>query len=182
MELLDIVDKQGIPTGKTIEREIAHAQGIWHRTSHVWIVRRREGQLEVLLQQRSFEKDSHPGCFDISSAGHIPAGVDFLPSAVRELEEELGVHIEASALIFCGKRLVSFDSQFHGKPFHDRQVSNVYLLWCDQEESEFVLQKSEVASVRWMPLDDCLRGVIENSFPNCIALEELNMLQRKLAD
>lgn len=181
MELLDIVDEHGMPTGETVDRETAHAQGIRHRTSHVWLVRRRAEHIDILLQQRSFEKDSHPGCFDISSAGHIPAGVDFLPSAVRELEEELGVQAKESELILCGQRSFSFDSEFHGKPFHDKQVSNVYLLWCDQEEEDFVLQESEVASVRWMRFDDCIRGVMEHSFPNCIALEELNMLQRKLS-
>ena len=32
MELLDIVDENGIPTGKTIERKIAHSEGIRHRS------------------------------------------------------------------------------------------------------------------------------------------------------
>lgn len=40
MEILDIVDGYGNPTGKTIEREKAHEEGIMHRTSHVWLVRK----------------------------------------------------------------------------------------------------------------------------------------------
>lgn len=178
MERLDIVDNRGIPTGKTIDRETAHALGIRHRTSHVWIARKRNGHTEILLQQRSVEKDSHPGCYDISSAGHIPAGVDFIPSALRELEEELGGHAQASELILCGQRVFTFDSVFHGKPFHDNQVSNIYLLWHDCEEQDFVLQRSEVASVRWMPFDVCLHGVLENRFPHCIYPEELYLLQK----
>ena len=47
--------------------------------------------MELLLQKRSQQKDSYPGCYDISSAGHSPAGVDFIPSALRELKEELGL-------------------------------------------------------------------------------------------
>ena len=39
MELLDVVDENGIPTGETVERSIAHAKGIRHRTSHVWLLR-----------------------------------------------------------------------------------------------------------------------------------------------
>ena len=72
MELLDIVDENGIPTGAVIDRETAHREGIRHRTAHLWLLRRREGQVQVLLQKRSMEKDSYPGCYDISSAGHIP--------------------------------------------------------------------------------------------------------------
>ena len=83
MEWLDIVDENGVPTGQVVSRQEAHRLGLRHRTSHVWIVRRREGNLQVLLQKRSEEKDSYPGCYDISSAGHIPAGADFVPSALR---------------------------------------------------------------------------------------------------
>ena len=35
MEYIDIVDEQGIPTGETIERSIAHSKGIRHRTAHI---------------------------------------------------------------------------------------------------------------------------------------------------
>ena len=90
-EMLDVVDENGMPTGETVPREKAHAEGIRHRTSHVWLLRARSGEIQVLLQKRCETKDSWPGCYDISSAGHIPAGVDFLPSAIRELQEELGV-------------------------------------------------------------------------------------------
>ena len=80
-EILDIVDDNGQPTGEVIDRVTAHREGILHRTSHVWLVRIKDGRQQVLLQKRSEEKDSYPGCYDISSAGHIPAGVDFVPSA-----------------------------------------------------------------------------------------------------
>ena len=39
MELFDIVDENGIPTGKTVERNVAHKDGIRHRSEHVWIAR-----------------------------------------------------------------------------------------------------------------------------------------------
>lgn len=42
MELLDIVDENGKPTGETVERKIAHSEGIRHRTAHVWIVRKSD--------------------------------------------------------------------------------------------------------------------------------------------
>ena len=51
MEILDIVDESGSPTGETIDRETAHAKGILHRTAHVWLLRRRNGRTEVLLQK-----------------------------------------------------------------------------------------------------------------------------------
>ena len=182
MELLDIVDEQGIPTGKTIERTLAHEQGILHRTSHVWIMREKKGRIQVLLQKRSEEKDSYPGCYDISSAGHIPAGVDFLPSAIRELEEELGLSVPQEVLVYCGQRRFQFQQIFHGKPFHDNQVSNIYLLWLDKEPEEFLLQKEEVSAVRWFDFQDCMQQVEKNTIPHCIFMEELNMLVKAIRE
>ena len=68
MEIFDIVDEKGIPTGETIERTQAHEKGVRHRTAHIWIVREQDGKAQLLLQKRSAEKDSFPGRFDTSSA------------------------------------------------------------------------------------------------------------------
>ena len=69
MEIFDIVDEKGIPTGETIERTQAHEKGVRHRTAHIWIVREQDGKAQLLLQKRSAEKDSFPGRYDTSSAG-----------------------------------------------------------------------------------------------------------------
>lgn len=71
MEIFDVIDKDGNPTGETVTREQAHTEGIPHRTAHIWILRKKEGRIQVLLQKRSKNKDSFPGMFDTSSAGHI---------------------------------------------------------------------------------------------------------------
>ncbi|MBO5209695.1 MAG: NUDIX domain-containing protein [Lachnospiraceae bacterium] len=175
MEWLDIVDEYGNPTGEKVERSVAHSKGILHRTAHVWLLRRRSG-VEILLQKRSQIKDSHPGCYDISSAGHIPAGVDFIPSALRELEEELGVQAKAEDLLYCGQRKIHYENYFHGKYFIDNQISNVYVLWLDREEEQFTLQKEEVEAVRWMDFAECVKAVAENTIENCIVMEELEMI------
>lgn len=179
-EFLDIVDEDGQPTGEIIDRETAHAKGILHRTSHVWLARRKNGKIQILLQKRAKHKSSFPGCYDISSAGHIPAGDSYEISALRELEEELGVKADEKDLIYCGDRKVIWDDVFFGKPFHDRQISRVFLLWLDREESKFTLQESEVDSVLWMDFDQCYEGVQNDLFENCIVQEELEILKRAL--
>lgn len=180
MEMLDIVDEMGEPTGQVIEREKAHELGILHRTSHVWIVRYKNGKLQVLLQKRSHEKDSYPDCYDISSAGHIPAGVDFVSSALRELKEELGYEANENELIYCGKRHFEFEEVFHHKIFHDHQISNIYALWLDYDENQFVLQKEEVSQVQWFDFDECYDRVQNNTIKHCIYLEELDIVLQKI--
>lgn len=176
MELLDIVDEYGTPTGAVIEREKAHRCGIRHRTSHVWLLRQHRDAIQVLLQKRSMDKDSFPGCYDTSSAGHIPAGESFLQSARRELREELGIDVKQEELIYCGQRRFEFRDVFHGKVFWDHQISNVYVLWRDLDETEFSVQKTEVESVLWMDWDQCLDMVEHKKTPNCIWMEELYLV------
>lgn len=177
-EYLDIVDENGNPTGEIVERSVAHAQGVRHRTSHVWLVRKRNRQVQILLQKRAIQKESFPGCYDISSAGHIPAGDDYIGSAIRELQEELGITVDGSELIYCGDRNVVWDGEFRHQPFHERQVSRVFLLWLDLEEEDFHIDPNEVDSVRWIAFEECIAGVETGAFLNCIAIEELQMLYR----
>ena len=182
LEILDIVDDNGIPTGKTVDRVTAHREGIQHRTAHLWIARRRDGQIELLLQKRCMEKDSFPGCYDISSAGHIPAGMDYVPSALRELREELGVTAQAEDLIPCGLKRVTVKNEFHEHPYVDRQVCNVYLMWMDRPAEEFVVQREEIESVMWMEYQAVRKAVTENTIPNCIDIEELDMIETHFED
>jgi hypothetical protein len=46
---------------------------------------------------------------------------------------------------------------------------------------EFCLQKEELDSVRWMDLGLCIQGVKDNSFRNCIEMEELLMVRDAVA-
>ena len=55
--------------------------------------------VEILMQKRSLNKDSYPGMYDTSSAGHIPAGCEPLESALRELQEELGLDVLVHMLV-----------------------------------------------------------------------------------
>ena len=112
MEILDVVDENGNPIGETVERTVAHKTGVRHRTSHVWVVRKNNGSMEILLQKRSKNKDSHPGCLDCSSAGHIPAGVDFIPSAIRELKEELGIDAKEDEFVYCDYIVEQIDGDY----------------------------------------------------------------------
>ena len=178
MEFLDVSDENGNPTGETVERTVAHEKGILHRTSHVWVLRRRCKAVQVLLQKRCETKDSHPGCFDISSAGHIPAGSDFVPSALRELKEELGICAQENELIFCGRRRLFYEKEVHGRTFCDNQISNVYALWRDIEAEDISFQKSEIALVCWMEFNEFERKVLNNEIPHCIVAEEIEMLKQ----
>lgn len=180
MEYLDVCDMQGNPTGERVERKIAHRMGYRHRTAHVWIVRQHHGSIEVLLQKRCAHKDSFPGCYDISSAGHIPAGMDYVESALRELKEELGVTAVAEELLDCGLVHLDIETSFYGETFVDKQIAKVFLLWKNMDENEFVVQKEEIDGVMWIDFWQCIDAVRNHTIPNCMDLEELALLEKHL--
>ena len=180
MEYLDIVDENGIPTGETIERSLAHRTGVRHRTTHIWIVRKQGDRVQILLQKRSKNKDSFPGCYDISSAGHIPAGDDFAESGLRELEEELGLVIQKEELIDCGFHRVFTENEFHGIHYVDNQISKVFLLWKDIEVENLHLQEEEIESAMWMDFKECKDAVQNQTIPTCINISELELLEEHM--
>ena len=100
-ELLAVIDNESsIIKGESVSRTTAHEKGILHGASHVFIYRVSDSEsIEFLLQRRSINKDSYPGCLDISSAGHIEYGMDFLDTALKELHEELGIDVKPNELI-----------------------------------------------------------------------------------
>ena len=152
-EIFDIVDEKGQPTGETVTRSQAHAEGIRHRTAHIWVVRENGEKTEVLLQKRAMNKDSFPGRYDTSSAGHIQAGDEPLESAVRELAEELGIQADPDDLKFAGTFPIQYEKEFHGKPFKDNEIAFVYIYDEEVGIDNLTIQKEELDSVEWFDLE-----------------------------
>lgn len=181
MEIFDVVDEYGQPTGETVERTEAHARGIRHRTAHIWVVRERDGVTEVLLQKRSADKDSFPGRFDTSSSGHIHAGDEPLESALRELEEEIGISASAEQLHFAGTFRIQYEKEFYGKLFRDNEISFVYIYREPVDSSSLRLQEEEVEAVEWFGLDWVYQECRNHNPKFCVPMGGMETLRSFLA-
>ncbi len=176
MEIFDITDENGMPTGETVSRSEAHEKGIPHRTAHIWIVRKKGDDIQVLLQKRSAEKESFPGMYDTSSAGHIQAGDEPLESARRELYEELGILAGEEDLTFAGKFHIRYEKEFHGKTFRDNEVAYVYIYVKDVDIDRLILQKEEVEEVRWFNIGEVHAGCLHRDGTFCVPIDGLYMV------
>lgn len=178
MELFDILDEDGSRTGRVRERTMVHMDGDLHGTAHTWIVREREDQgYDLLLQKRAAHKDSYPGCYDISSAGHVQAGDDFRTTALRELREELGIRAEAEELEYAGVHRGYMEEMFYGRLFRDWEYSHVYVYRKPVEIHDLKLQEEEVESVMWLDLESCIQAAKDRILPNCFHLDELELVK-----
>lgn len=181
MEYFDIRTADGKVTGQVKERSQVHRDGDLHGTSHVWLVRKnKREEWEILLQKRSADKDSFPGCYDISSAGHLPAGEDYLDTAVRELWEELGVRACPNQLQLVGMHDALIHTEFYGKPWNNHELSAVYVYFCELEPEKMRIQQEEVESVLWMELRECLRKMKADNTWHCLFEDEMHMLEEFL--
>ena len=86
-EMFDVVDETNRVIGQSTRHEV-HTGKLRHRAVHVFVF---NGNGELFLQKRSRWKDAHPSKWDSSASGHLNAGDDYDETAVRELEEELGI-------------------------------------------------------------------------------------------
>ena len=180
MEIFDVCDENGCPTGETVERSLAHREGVLHRTAHVWLIREKDGRIQILLQKRSRNKDSFPGLYDTSSAGHVPAGSAVLPSALRELEEELGLRAAAEDLEYAGRFRIQYEKRFHGAPFRDNEVAWVYVCRRPVAIEALRLQEDEVEEVRWFDLEEVAAEIQTSRERFCVPAASLTLLQRYL--
>ena len=180
MEYLDIVDEQGQPTGEIVSRTLAHTEGIRHRTAHIWVIRREDEHFQVLMQKRAMNKDSFPGKYDTSSAGHIRAGDEPLASGLRELAEELGIHAKPEDLEFAGCIHGNFAEEFHGKIFRDNEIAFVYVYQQPVNIETLVLQKEEVESVQWFDLEETYQNCRNRNTQFCAPVPGLEVVRQYL--
>jgi len=154
-ELFDVIDMYGAPTGVTKRRADVHRDGDWHRAIHVWVYGQDASGAFLVLQRRGLDKDSWPGSLDAPAAGHLAAG-ETPEDAFREIEEELGITPDPSALHHVGTRVIADEMP----PDHfDREYDEVYLLRRDDPLETYRPDPIEVDALVRVPLDDWIAFV-----------------------
>ncbi|WP_338733601.1 NUDIX hydrolase [Mangrovimonas cancribranchiae] len=98
-EFIDIVTKDGKPTGKTALKSVIHSEGHYHNTAHLWLYTKAG---KILLAQRSFKKAICPGLWDVSVAGHVDAGETIEQAILRETQEEISLTLQQEDLYKIG--------------------------------------------------------------------------------
>lgn len=121
-ELIDVLDENGIRTGRIATREEVHREGLWHQIAVVVII---DNDGRILLQQRSKNKRTNPEKWDIAAAGHVDAGEDSLLTARREVEEELGIVVDNLQFLLSYSRESRYEWQ--GESLLDRQLFDCFL-------------------------------------------------------
>src|SRR3989344_8880879 len=114
-ELFIVVDRDDKILEYRTRHDCHHDNKLIHRAIGIVIFNSRG---ELLLQKRSKFKDTNPGLYSISAAGHVGRGESYLEAAKRELFEELGIKIELKfkkKFILSNNQETEMDVIFQGK-------------------------------------------------------------------
>ncbi|MWV45719.1 NUDIX domain-containing protein [Paenibacillus sp. HJL G12] len=153
-ELFDIYDDNDRKMG-TAPRDEVHAKGYLHHSFHCWIARDTPEGRKILFQKRQDSKDTFPGRYDITAAGHLSAG-ETVQDAVREVEEELGIPVRMDQLTSLGTIDYYATGTAGGKPFIDREKCFVFGYLLNLPLTAYRLQEEEVAGLYETDLDDAI--------------------------
>lgn len=160
-EKFDIIDNEGKPTGVTKTRHDVHRDGDLHVGAHIWI---RSSKGNILIQQRSDEKENFPGLYDTSCAGHVSAGETPQQGAVRELQEELGLSVKSEQLRHLFR--IYEKHILRNGTYIDNEWHEIFLVDLEGPEKnpdDFILQQEEVGKVAWVSVPELKRRITEES-------------------
>lgn len=147
-EIFDVVDEHDCVIAQAPRHEV-HARKLRHRAVHI-LVWNQQG--ELFLQKRSMLKDQLPGVWTTSASGHVDSGEDYDTAAVRELGEELGIHLpDASHMQLLFKHPAC---RYTGEEFV--QVYRV------QWDGPMTLDPVEIDEGRWYAPEDVDAAIYEN--------------------
>ena len=146
-EMLSVVDSDDHVVG-TERRDKIHELGLRHRAVHVLIFNNNG---DLFLQKRGLHKKENPGLWDSSVAGHVDAGETYDACCVREVEEEVGLVLDATP-----QRLFKLAAGAE----NGMEFSWIYRVDTDKA---LVPNVDEISEGRWFAKSEVDRAVIDQS-------------------
>ena len=153
-EIIDEYNNIGEKIG-TVDKEIAHEKGLWHKSVHVWILNDKN---EILLQYRCADKKLYPNTWDVSFAGHISAGESSAEAVIREGKEELGIEVNLDKLnyVFTNREEIKY------KEIDSKEFVDIFILKQDIKLDKIEFQKEEVSDAKYVSIDEFFKLAKEN--------------------
>jgi len=139
-EVIFCVDENNIPIVPQT-KGYAHKQGIWHRTSQVWVFNRKQ---EILCHLRSALVHVAQNKWDPNFGGHAKAGDSAITTALAELKEESGIIVTEQSLVHI----------MENKYVPKKEYVSVFGLQWDGDWKDIKFQEEEVTEVKWIRLLD----------------------------
>lgn len=133
-----------------MEKMEAHRKGLLHRAFSVFVI---NGNGELMLQQRAFEKYHSGGLWTNTCCSHPRHGEATIEAAHRRLMEEMGFDCHLTKL---------FDFTYEAeldKGLTEKEFDHLYLGFYDNEPH---INPEEVADWKWVDINELNKDIKEN--------------------
>lgn len=154
-ELILIVDENNI-VGKPTDRKEAHKNGIWHRSTNVWVINGNK----ILCQKRSVHKDTNPEKWEACFGGHLGHKDSYITAARREIEEEIGLQLNRQDLkqefIYKYQNIDAVTGAI------DREFLCIYTFNWRGDINSLRLEKEEIEEISWFTIQELKRLIGSN--------------------
>ena len=127
------------------EKLAAHVQGKLHRAFSVVIMRERQGQMELLLQQRSSAKYHSANLWSNTCCGHPQPGENLMIAAENRLRFEMGFSVALKELGYFYYR-----AKFSDVELIENEIDHVLVGF--SERTDFPFNPDEVSNYSWLGL------------------------------
>jgi len=152
-EYVVLVDERDSQIGLE-EKLKAHELGLLHRAFSVFLFRKKDNKIELLLQQRAKHKYHCGGLWANTCCSHPRDGEPVIKAGKRRLQEEMG--IKDVSLEPVGK--FAYKAVFENG-LTEHEIDHVLIGHFDSDDINF--NPEEVQAVRWVTLDQLEKELIE---------------------
>lgn len=167
MELRDVYTREGVFTGKIIEKHGKKEKGDYLLHA-ILIPRARDGR--YILQQRALTDRYFPGAWDLTGGG-VQAGENSRQAMIREAKEELGLTVQDEEMRFLFRE-VSDHADGTGL------IIDVFAARCDVPEDGLRFDPAEVNDVRLVGYEEFAGAILPGRSP--AFAEALAVVEREM--
>jgi len=137
-EFLQCYDELGVPSEVQSRSKVkAHPEKYVCGVANIWLV---NDQGQLLVSKRSPNVSGNPNQWQTYLGGHVSAGMSFRQTAVKELEEEIGLRIKEEDLYLVAK----------GKDEKHHRFFESYALRFNGSVDELTFPDGEITHAKWM--------------------------------
>lgn len=120
--------------------------------SAVFAVMIKDGK--ILLQKRK-NTGYCDGYYDMAASGHVEKDESMMDALIREVREEIGIHIQKDNLTF----MTLIHRHGNGVIYYDG-----YFLVSDIQEEPYIHEPEKCEELRWFPLDALPENLIDDRY------------------
>lgn len=142
LEMLACFDNAGDQIEPRTRKKV-HEQPLrfWHAVTNIWVI---NSQGKILCTKRSSQNEGNPNKWQTYVGGHVKHGDSFEETAIKELDEELGLTPNDGKLAFFKKE--------KGEPW--KHIVVMYAFFWDGKIEDIDTKDGEIDEAKWMSFDE----------------------------